>query len=246
MADEEGRITRSRVDSRKDLDSYFKSNTFEALVNKAVAQQFESFLASKSFQDMLQSTTKSIVSRVVCDSVEAVVAKEIDKAVQPLLNSIADLKANLIKVKSHANENEQYSRRCNVRIYGIPEEQGENCYDAVLKFCENDLKCAVALDEIDRTHRVGNSRGVSKPRAIIVKFLSFQTKLRVLKHRRNLKGSKKFINEDLTFMNKALFDMARKDLRGLSVWTSDGKVLVKLSNEKIVRIKSKEDIYQID
>jgi hypothetical protein len=37
---------------------------------------------------MLQSTTKSIVSQVVCDSVEAVVAKEIDKAVQPLLNSI--------------------------------------------------------------------------------------------------------------------------------------------------------------
>jgi uncharacterized membrane-anchored protein YjiN (DUF445 family) len=88
MADEEGRITRSRVDSRKDLDSYFKSNTFEALVNKAVVQQFGSFLASKCFQDMLQSTTKSIVSQVVCDSVEAVVAKEIDKAVQPLLNSI--------------------------------------------------------------------------------------------------------------------------------------------------------------
>ena len=182
---------------------------------------------------------------MVCDSVEAVVAKEIDKAVQPLLNYIADLEANLIKVKSHANENEQYSRRCNVRIYGIPEEQGENCYDAVLKFCENDLKCAVALDEIDRTHRVGNSRGACfETTCYNCKFLSFQTKLRVLKHRRNLKGSKKFINVDLTFVNKALFDVARKDLRGLSVWTSDGKVLVKLSNEKIVRIKSKEDIYQ--
>ena len=104
MADEDGRITRSRVDSRKDLDSYFKSNTFEALVNKAVAQQFESFLASKSFQDMLQSTTtKSIVSQVICDSVEAVVAKEIDKAVQPLLNSIADLEAKSIKVLTKMN-----------------------------------------------------------------------------------------------------------------------------------------------
>jgi L-cystine uptake protein TcyP (sodium:dicarboxylate symporter family) len=85
------------------LDSYFKSNTFEALVNKAVAQQFESFLASKSFQDMLQSTTKSIVSQVICDSVEAVVAKEIDKAVQPLLNSIADLEEKLIKVLTKMN-----------------------------------------------------------------------------------------------------------------------------------------------
>ena len=72
LGDEEGRITRSRVDSRKDFDSYFNSNTFEVLINKAVTQLFESFLASKSFQDMLHSTGKTIVSQVVCDSVEAV------------------------------------------------------------------------------------------------------------------------------------------------------------------------------
>ena len=78
-----------------------------------------------------------------------------DKAVQPLLNTIAS---------------QQCSRRCNMRIYGIPEKKGQNCYDAVLKFCKNDLKCAVALDEIDRTHHVGNLRGDFKPRAIIVKF----------------------------------------------------------------------------
>ena len=82
------------------------SNTFEVLVNKPVTQQYESFLASKSFQNMLHSTTKTIVSQIVCDSVVAVVAKEIDKAVQPLLNTIADLDVKLNQAKSHANENE--------------------------------------------------------------------------------------------------------------------------------------------
>lgn len=245
MADEEGRTTRSRSDSRKELESYFKSDVFEALVNKTVTQQFERFLASKGFQDMLLSTTKNIVSEVVCDSVETTVVKEIEKAVQPLKKKITELETQLSKVRSHANENEQYSRRYNVRIHGIPEEKGENCYDIVLRFCRDELKCDVGVNEIDRTHRVGKTRDDSTPRAIIVKFLSYQSKVKVLKHRRNLKGSKKFINEDLTSVNKQLFDVARKDLSNLSVWTSDGKVLVKLPNEKITRIKSKEDIQEI-
>ena len=191
---------------------------------------------------MLVLTTKTIVSEVVCDTVESVVHKEIDKVVQPLKNKIAELEVQLDQVKSHANDNEQYSRRCNVRIYGIPEEKGENCYDAVVNFCRNCLKCDVAVSEIDRTHRVGKQRNDSTPRAMIVKFLSYQSKLEVLKHRRNLKGSKKFINEDLTLVNKILFDSARRDLFNLSVWTTDGKVLVKMADEMIVRIKSKEDI----
>ncbi len=60
-------------------------------------------------------------------SVESVVVNETDKAVQPLKNKIAEL------------EVQQYSRRCNVRIYGLCEEKGENCYDVVANFCRNDL-----------------------------------------------------------------------------------------------------------
>lgn len=82
------------------------------------------------------------------------------------------------------------------------------------------------------------------PRAIIVKFLSYQSKMTVLKNRRRLKGKRLYVNEDLTKINKDLFDTARKVLSDLSVWTADGKVLVKLVNNKVVRIKSKEDILQ--
>ena len=238
MGDEEGHInTRSHL--RKDLDTYFKSDAFGDLVNKAITQQFQSFLSSKGFQDMLVLMTKTIVSEVLCDTVESVVDKEIDKVIQPLKIRIAELEVQLDQVKSHANDNEQYSRQCNVRIYGIPEEREENCYDAVVNLCQNCLKCDVAVSEIDRTHRVWKQRNDSTPHAM--KFLSYQSKLKVLKQR-NLKGSKKFINEDLTLVNKILFDLARRDLFNLSVWTTDDKVLVKMADEKIVRIKSKEDI----
>lgn len=75
--------------------------------------------------------------------------------VQPLEGKISELEIQLKKVKSHANENEQYSRRCNVRIYGIPEVEveGENCNKVVSDFCKDDLKY-ISEYEIDRTHRV--------------------------------------------------------------------------------------------
>ena len=81
MGDQEGQVALTH----KDLNSYFNSNTLEVLSDKVVTQQFKRFLASKCFQDMLHSTTKTIILQVVCNSVEAVVAKEIDKAIVQLL-----------------------------------------------------------------------------------------------------------------------------------------------------------------
>ena len=82
-----------------------------------------------------------------------------------------------------------------MRIYGFPEEKGENCYNIVSKFCKEDLKCAV--HEIDRTHRIGRTRSDLSPRAIIVKLLSYQAKAKVLKLRQNLKGRNLFVKEIL-------------------------------------------------
>jgi hypothetical protein len=49
----------------------------------------------------------------------------------------------------------------------------------------------------------------------------------------------------LTAINKDLFDFARKALSNFAVWSSDGKILVKLTNDQIYRIKSMEDVLQL-
>jgi hypothetical protein len=54
--------------------------------------------------------------------------------------------------------------------------------------------------DIDKAHRVGKPR-LDKPRAIIVKFKSHSDKTRLIKARKNLKGSVYYINEDLTKVN---------------------------------------------
>ena len=60
-------------------------------------------------------------------------------------------------MKAKANNNEQYWRRNSIRIFGLNEEEGEDCYDKVLQLCENVLEIEVGRDEWDRVHRVGKS-----------------------------------------------------------------------------------------
>lgn len=241
MATEGGRETRSRSESRKELDSYFQSEVFTSLVNKSISKQFEHFLASPEFKNILVTTTTSVVSTVIQEAVHTTLDKEIQEKIEPLNKQIKDLSDELDRVRMHANDNEQYSRRCNVRIHGIPEKKDENCYGVVTEFCKQDLGCELGVHEIDRTHRVGKPNDNS-PRALIVKFCSYQSKAKVMKSRRNLKGSSLYVNEDLTAFNKVLFNAARTQLSNFSVWSSDGKVLVKLQSGRIVRVKTKDDI----
>ena len=46
---------------------------------------------------------------------------------------------------------------------------------------------------------------LGKQRAIIVKFCSYQSKIKVMKCKKYLKGISIYVNEDLTFYNKELF-----------------------------------------
>ena len=132
MADENRPNTRGRVDNQKDLDTYFKSEAFATLIKKSITEEFERFLSSEGFKDKLVSTTKSVVSEVVSGTVEAIIGNEVDKATKSLQFKIEYLEAQLAMIKSHANDNEQYSRRCNLRFHYIPEQKGENCLLVVI------------------------------------------------------------------------------------------------------------------
>jgi hypothetical protein len=50
----------------------------------------------------------------------------VEKMVTPLRNEIRDLKSELAIVRRKCNENEQYSCRANIRIFGIPEDKDED------------------------------------------------------------------------------------------------------------------------
>ena len=120
-----------------------------------------------------------------------------------LESKIVDTKCELSLVSSKANDNEQYSRRYNIRVFGCNEEQGQNCSEKVVEICKNNLELnEFTADNIDRCNRVGKPRNGGKPRAIIVRLKSYEAKRSIMQAKSKLKGSSFFINEDLTKLNQ--------------------------------------------
>ncbi|CAB4030000.1 Hypothetical predicted protein, partial [Paramuricea clavata] len=69
--------------------------------------------------------------------------------IQSLKSEVSSLRSELYEVKAKANDNEQYSRRNNIRIFELGEENNENCYDDVLRLCD-ELNLDVKRNELDR------------------------------------------------------------------------------------------------
>lgn len=118
---------------------------------------------------------------------------------------------------------EQYSRRNNVRIFGIRESANESTDDIVLNLFKSKLNLSLNVSDIERSHRLGK-RNSEKTRAIIVKFASYRQKALVYGAKKNLKNSGITITEDITKPRLEILQEARKVLGTRNTWTSDGKI----------------------
>nr|KAG5694530.1 hypothetical protein BaRGS_030405 [Batillaria attramentaria] len=125
----------------------------------------------------------------------------------------AKLRATLADQK--ADEVAQYTRRNNVRIFGVPESENESveeCEAKILEIFNKKLGVSLAPKDLEATHRLGkkkppklrdgdndsDSDEENRPRAIIVRFVSRKSVQAVLSNRRKLKNSRIVITEDLT------------------------------------------------
>ena len=90
------------------------------------------------------------------------------------------------RLSQEVDDLEQYTRRTNVRIYGVAEQPEENTDNLAVDFFKSELNVDVALNDINRSHRVGKKSG-AKPRPIIVRFTKHNTKVAFMSRRRVLK-----------------------------------------------------------
>ena len=123
---------------------------------------------------------------------------------------------------------EQYTRKFNLVIHGIPERQEEDNIENVISL-GNILKVNLTSGDIDSK---------TKTRPIIVRFSNYNAKSQLYKARINLcnvtlhdLGAEKiFINENLTARRAGLFREARKVIKkyhnGIT-WTVDRKIFLK-------------------
>ena len=168
---------------------------------------------------------------------------------QLLENKISSLEFDI-------NDLEQYGRRQNLEIQGIPISDNENNIETGNKVLTVPKKIDenISHDDIDIAHRVGKSKTNKTPN--IVRFVSRRTRNNIYNEKRKLKSNapgkptsdRVFINENLK-RNKHLFSLANEERKKFSwkyIWTNNGSFLLRQSNDsRVIDIQSEKDIEHI-
>lgn len=224
-------------------------------------------------QNIVTALRMALRDPEVVGAIAGAVAQQLKGEMASLRAEVTELKKQVCMrdvriqtLETSLEELEQYQRRNNIRISGIPEAVGEDTDNLVVKLAQA-LGCDLDTDDIDRSHRVGSRdlqgdpRG---PRPILVKFVSYKSKRALTLVRKELKNKKGnniypdlkwgksqvqgqgkiFINDDLTATRAKVAKEARDKKKNGDVqdtWVRDGMIFVK-KNDNIIRITNMQQL----
>lgn len=165
---------------------------------------------------------------------------------------ILQLQSRVASLESSNDAIEQYTRRNSLRVFGIPEEEGEDTVSRTVSFINEKMKVEppISIEDLDRVHRVSRKHAASnttsspRPRPIIVKFATYRARHRVITKKASLKNTQFFVNEDLTPARSTMMYKARMMKQQghiKDVWTHDGAIVIK---DKDGRIKYAHSLLQ--
>ena len=144
-------------------------------------------------------------------------------------------------LEEHCDLLEQYTRRTNIRIFGIPENTRENTNEHVKAFCKDHLIIKLKDGDISRSHRLGKHKlhNRSHPRPIIVRLVQHNKKVEILKQKRLLRSKRLpySMQEDLTEKRRSIVRYLRdEDVRDVisKVWTIDGVIFFRPSSDPTI------------
>jgi len=177
----------------------------EPIVDRLVAsavltlrQEFETAI------DKAVSTLKEHFSKELTEAVDDIYARldQMEQKVSTLeqkpvdsneTNAIDDMKKDIQDAKIIANDTEQYTRRHNIRILGLPSQRA-NCKETVIDFLKtklqirdidkNDLEAAHPIPNIHthpKAHADGDGQPVRTEPTIIVRFYSRELRDHVIR-----------------------------------------------------------------
>ncbi|XP_072177047.1 uncharacterized protein [Diadema setosum] len=126
---------------------------------------------------------------------------------------------------------EQYTRKENVKIYGLKEEQGENTTGVVLDLAKQ-MGVDIKATDLSICHRLGSTPADDhqrkKERTVIARFTRREAKATFMRAKKGLRKREDlkhvYINDDLTRLRSKVVQEMRKDTGILRVWTIDGKI----------------------
>ena len=159
-------------------------------------------------------------------------------------NSLTNLKKEVQTQNFELDKLEQYSRKENIKVFGLDEREGEDTNEMIVKLA-SDIGIQISQSDISVSHRLPGPRG--KPRPIIAKFVRRDTKSLIMKNKKNLNSNPQYkqvyINDDFTQLRGKLIRAMKDDDKILKVWTIDGKIfcIVKEDGREVKKVIDSAD-----
>ena len=142
-----------------------------------------------------------------------VIIKNLQVENERLRKKVNVLENKILTLESEHNSLEQYGRRNNIAITGIPDSLPDQNLEEKVVDILNEVSVNVPPKDIEACHRVGVSKNSSKK--TIVRFINRKHAKKTLISRKKLRKSSScncnvFINENFTVKNKEIAFLGRK------------------------------------
>jgi len=222
------RSLRTRIPSSEDKD--------DAIIQRII----EKVLSSDSLLDKICDKICANIIDTVKTAVFEKVYQEVEKQLMPtvitLQEQISSLKTELA---TKTDELESYSRRNNLRLYGLKELPNENTTQQFIQMCKDKMGLTINSDSIDCCHRLKSGKEGLKP--IIIKFTQRGPRNLIFFNKNKLKGTSLVVREDLTKSKSDIYKGAVSKFGRKNVWTINSNIYASIQGAKIL-LSSVEDV----
>ena len=229
------------IGTDEDVMTSIVDSVSQVIVSKLLAN--ESFIA-KLADGLMKDGVIDAIKQNVYDAC-ALDSQTFSTAVESLERRVGDLDNENKALREEMDAMEQYSRRNCLVVLGVPESK-KDTGEALLEVFNDRLNVRVTPQCIDRSHRLGRQQpSTDKPRPVIVKFVSYETRRQVFSAKRRLKGCKLVITENLTKRRTEMLNRTRTQPGVKCAWTADGRIVCLLENGEKRTIVTERDLTQL-
>lgn len=186
---------------------------------------------------------------------------EVDvKQLSKSYSEVVGIKTSLESMEMEHNNRDQWARRSNIEIQGVPQTQNENLFNVVQNIAKK-IDCTLVDTDIDFVTRVASkSNDGIKPKHIVARFLSRWKKDDFLARARKIElkcsdidfrdnDSRIYCNDHLTSANKSLLQEAKKIAKVKDykyVWVRNCCIMVRrLDKAPVIHITKPNDLKKI-
>lgn len=207
------------------------------LINNKLAEVCERISAAEARVSVLEERLVQLDGSSTANNAESVARMTTD-----LSTELQAVRTETRESLLASNDNEQYSRRNNLRICGLRPEKDENCCQAAAKFIKNVLRVTTVTEsDIEVAHMTSGSlqstANQQRRPTVLVRFCRRDKRDVVIRSRRILKGTQYAVTEDLTGLNVRTMNRLKNHERVNNTWSWNGKIFAALSNGKTVVVR---------